>query len=164
MVGPAPRGWHIAQMNVARALYDTDDNRMAGFMDSLDRINALAEESSGFVWRLKDESGNATNMKLTDDPRFIVNMSVWETVEALYDFAYKSAHTPFIGRRHDWFEKPSEPIQVLWWIRSDSAPPDPATGLERLTELRENGPGPKAFTFKQPFDPPDSNAADNDAA
>lgn len=156
--------WHIAQMNVGRALHDTDDERMAGFMDNLDRINALAEASPGFVWRFMDESGNATNVQLTDDPRFIVNMSVWESIDALYDFAYKSAHTPFIGRRHDWFEKPSEPIQVLWWLRKGDPYPDPAAGLARLKFLRKNGPGPKAFTFKQRFDPPEVKPGDAEAA
>lgn len=146
--------WRIAQLNVARALYDTDDPRMADFMNNLDRINGLAEQSRGFVWRFQDESGNATGVQATPDPRLIINMSVWESIEALHDFAYKSDHTPFIGRRHEWFERPTEAIQVMWWLHVSEPFPYPTAGLARLQFLRKKGPGPNAFTFKHRFDPP----------
>jgi len=152
-VGRFP-GWHIAQINIATALYDLDDPRMAEFVDNLDRINGLAEASPGFVWRFQDESGNATNIQLAPDPRLIVNLTVWETIEDLHTFAYKSDHTPFIGRRHVWFEKPTDPIQALWWVPEGGVPIRPEAGLARLQLLRRKGPGPNAFTFKHRFDPP----------
>jgi Domain of unknown function (DUF3291) len=103
--------WHIAQLNVATALYPLDDERMAEFMGLLDSINALAENSPGFVWRLKSDQGDATDLKVTDDPKFIVNMSVWHSVEALSDFAYKSAHRMVMAKRRQWFVPPAGPYQ-----------------------------------------------------
>src|SRR3989442_657127 len=100
--------WHLAQMNVGTALFPMDDPRFKGFMDRLDDVNVLAESSPGFVWRLKSDSGNATDIKLTDNPLFIVNMSVWESVESLFDFTYKTAHAPVMAKRREWFEKPVE--------------------------------------------------------
>ncbi len=107
---------HIAQMNVGTALYDLTDPRMAYFMDNLDRVNALAEASPGFVWRLTGEGNNATDIKPPDDPRFIVNMSVWESVEALFDYVYRSDHRGVMVQRREWFAKPEGPYQVLWWV------------------------------------------------
>jgi len=146
-------GFHVAQMNVGHTLYPMADTRMREFAENLDRINALAEASPGFVWRLKDESNNATNIKLTNDPLFIVNMSVWASVEALFDFVYRSAHTPFITRRRDWFRKPEGPIQVLWWIPA-GAIPTPQEGLARLARLVAGGPTASAFSFKHRYPPP----------
>jgi hypothetical protein len=140
----------IAQMNVATALYDLDHPGMVDFMGNLDRINALAEASSGFVWRLKGEGNNATDLKTSEDPRFIVNMSVWESVEALFDFAYRSDHRAIMVRRREWFHKPEGPYQVLWWIEP-GAFPSVEDGLERLGHLAEHGPTPRAFSFKSVF-------------
>jgi hypothetical protein len=130
-----------------------DDARMKEFADNLDRINALAEASPGFVWRLKDESNSATNIKLTDDPLFIVNMSVWASVEALFDFVYRSTHTPFITRRRDWFRKSEGPIQVLSWLPAGTIPA-PQEGLARLARLAAEGPTASAFSFKHRYPPP----------
>ena len=105
---------HLAQMNVGTTLYDLDDTGMAGFMNNLDRINALAEQTPGFVWRLTGDGNNATDIKPSDDPRFIVNMSVWESVEALFDYVYKSDHRSIMVKRREWFAKPEGPYQVLW--------------------------------------------------
>lgn len=146
-------GFHIAQMNVGHTLYPMDDVRMQDFADNLERINALAEATPGFVWRLKDESNNATNIKLTDDPSFIVNMSVWASVEALFAFVYRSDHTPFMVRRREWFRMPEGPIQVLWWLPA-GAIPTPAEGLARLARLAAEGPTAAAFTFKRRYPPP----------
>jgi hypothetical protein len=141
---------HLAQMNVGTTLYDLDDPGMAGFMNNLDRINALAEQTSGFVWRLTGEGNNATDIKPGDDPRFIVNMSVWESVEALFDYVYKSDHRSIMVKRREWFAKPEGPYQVLWWVR-EGVPPTVAEGLERLRHLAAHGPTPYAFTFKTAF-------------
>ena len=147
------RIWHIAQMNVGRTVAPLDSPAIADFMAALDSINALAEASPGFVWRLQSDSGNATDIKTTDDPLFIVNMSVWASVEALFDFVYKSAHTPVMGRRREWFERPAEAYQVLWWVPAGHRP-TAAEGLARLDRLRLHGPSAHAFSFKQRFPAP----------
>ena len=153
--------WHIAQINVATALYPIDDPRLADFMNSLDEINALAESSPGFVWRLQSDSGNATDIQVTEDPRVIVNMSVWRDVESLFDFAYKSAHRLVMVRRREWFEKPEGAYQALWWVPAGHLP-SAEQGLARLQRLNSNGPGPQAFTFKSKFPPPDRSGAPED--
>jgi hypothetical protein len=141
---------HIAQMNVGTALYDLDDERMAEFVNNLDRVNALADATPGFVWRLQTEDGNATDIKPTDDPRFIVNMSVWETVEALFDYVYRSDHRAVMVQRRQWFTKPDGPYHVLWWVEA-GVPPSVEDGLARLDHLTRRGPTPYAFTFKTAF-------------
>lgn len=145
----------LAQMNVGTARYDLDNPGMADFMNNLDRINALAEAAPGFVWRLKGEGNNATDLKVADNPRFIVNMSVWEKVEALFGYVYRSDHRTFMVRRREWFEKPDGPYQVLWWIATGSIP-TVDEGSARLKHLAAHGPTPYAFTFKSAF--PENNA------
>jgi hypothetical protein len=137
-------------MNVGTALYDLGDERMAGFMQSLDRINALAEATPGFIWRLQSEGGNATDIKAAEDPRFIVNMSVWETVDALFDYVYRSDHRDVMVRRRQWFKRPEGPYHVLWWIEAGTLP-TVEVGLDRLAHLTRHGPTPFAFTFKAAF-------------
>jgi hypothetical protein len=122
---------HLAQMNVATALHDLDDPHMADFMMRLDDVNALAESSPGFVWRLQSDSGNATDIQVTGNPRLIVNMSVWESVEALFDFAYRSDHRDEMVKRRSWFEKPAGPYQVLWLGEPNRLPSEP--GLKSRT-------------------------------
>src|ERR1700730_14593438 len=100
-------GWHIAQMNVATAFYPLDDPRISEFMGLLDEVNALAEQSPGFVWRLKSDQGNATDIKASDDPKFIVNMSLWQSPEALFDFVYRSSHRLVMAKRRQWFAPPA---------------------------------------------------------
>ncbi|MBI3452883.1 MAG: DUF3291 domain-containing protein [Rhodospirillales bacterium] len=153
--------WHIVQLNVARAVAPRDSPQLADFMAALDGVNALAEASDGFVWRLKGDSGNATDIKTTDDPNFLVNMSVWTSVEALFGFVYRSAHTNVMARRREWFDKPTEAYQVLWWIPAGHVPTvDEA--LARLAHLRAHGPSPHAFTFKQRHPTPDRTGAPDD--
>ena len=148
-------GYQLAQLNVAWAKADMDDPLMADFMANLDRINALAERTPGFVWRLQSDSGNATDIQVTDDPRFIVNLTVWQDADSLFDFVYKSAHTPIMARRREWFEKRSEAIQVLWWVPAGHRP-SVREALARLGRLNKEGPTEKAFTFKRRFPPPDA--------
>jgi hypothetical protein len=150
---------HIAQMNVGTALYDLDHAGMAEFMGNLDRVNALAEVSPGFVWRLTGDGNNATDLKVSDDPRFIVNMSVWANVEALFDYVYRSDHRAVMVRRREWFEKPTGSYHVLWWI-GEGHRPDVAEGLARLRHLGEHGPTPYALTFKSAF--PENDAGPRD--
>src|ERR1700759_1217083 len=96
---------HLAQINIARLLAPIDDPKIADFVAQLDEINALADKSPGFVWRLKSDSGNRTEAPYNDDPFVIVNMSVWESIEALRDYAYTSNHVDVLRRRAEWFEK-----------------------------------------------------------
>ncbi|PTL85506.1 DUF3291 domain-containing protein [Vitiosangium sp. GDMCC 1.1324] len=150
------KAWHIAQLNVARAIAPLDSPQLADFMAALDRINALAESSPGFVWRLKSDDGNATDIKVSDDPNFIINMSVWESVELLFEFVYRSSHTPVMARRREWFEKSAEAYQVMWWIPAGHVP-TAEEAMARLRHLRENGPTPHAFTFRERHPAPDED-------
>ncbi|MGP1396765.1 MAG: DUF3291 domain-containing protein [Inquilinaceae bacterium] len=153
--------WHLAQINVATARFPLDHAGMADFMGQLDTVNALADASPGFVWRLQSDSGNATDIPVTDDPRFIVNMSVWESAEALFDFVYRSAHRPVMTRRREWFVPPKGAYHCLWWIEGGTVP-TVDDGLARLRHLDTHGPSPHAFTFKNRFAPPDNAAAPED--
>jgi len=145
--------WHIAQLNVGRAVAPLESPALADFVANLDRINALAEASAGFVWRLKSDSGNATDIKVSEDPRFIINMSVWSSIEALFEFVYRTAHTGIVARRREWFERPIEAYQVLWWVPAGHKP-TPQEALERLELLRRRGPTAEAFSFKQRYPAP----------
>jgi hypothetical protein len=145
--------WHIAQLNVGRAVAPPGSPELADFMAALDRINALAESSPGFVWRLQSDSGNATDILVSDDPRSLVNMSVWSSVESLFTYVYRSAHTDVMKRRREWFEKPTEAYQVLWWIPAGHIP-SVEEALARLADLRREGPTARAFTFSHRFPPP----------
>jgi Domain of unknown function (DUF3291) len=153
--------WHIAQMNVGTVLYPLDDPRIAEFMNALDEVNALAEASPGFVWRLQSDQGNATDIKMSDDQYFLVNMSVWQSVETLFDFVYKSSHRLFMGKRREWFARPAGAYQVLWWVEAGHLP-TAAEGLERLAHLEKHGASPRAFTFRQKFPPPSSRGEPED--
>ena len=130
---------------------------MRGFVAQLDEINALADGTPGFVWRLQTDAGNATYLRPYGDDRIIVNMSVWESVEALRRFVYGGRHAEVLRQRHEWFERLSTPILVLWWVPAGHIPSiDEAK--KRLAHLEEQGPGPFAFSFRDLF-PPDEEFA-----
>ena len=150
--------FHLAQVNVARALAPLDDPLLADFVANLDRVNALADAAPGFVWRLKDESGNATGIEVNDDPRVIINLSVWRTAELLFDFVYKTGHSSIMARRREWFERRDGPHMALWWVQAGHRP-SVAEALERLALLAARGPTAEAFTFKTRFPAPDSVVA-----
>ncbi len=145
--------WQLAQMNVGTMRYDREDRRMSGFMTRLDEINALADSAPGFVWRLQSDSGNATDIDVGGDPRFIVNMSVWVSLEALYHYVYQTTHRDVMVLRRHWFQRPDSAYQVLWWVPAGHRPA-PEEGLARLQHLQRHGPSGFAFTFKQPFAAP----------
>jgi hypothetical protein len=147
------RKWHLAQINVGTIKYLHDDPRMSGFMGRLDEINALADNSPGFVWRLQSDSGNATDIDVGGEPLFLANMSVWESSEALFDYVYKSMHREILIKRRNWFERPKGLYQVLWWIPAGHIP-SAQDGLDRLELLKELGPTPQAFNFKTLFPQP----------
>jgi hypothetical protein len=109
-------GWQLAQLNVGRLRAPLDDPSIADFVAALDRVNALAEASPGFVWRLQGAGGNATDIRVEEDPLLIVNMSVWDSLEALFDFTYRTGHNRILARRRDWFAERTEAHLVLWWV------------------------------------------------
>ena len=144
--------FHLAQLNVGAILAPLDSPVMADFANNLDKINALAEASPGFIWRLKDDANNATSIQMFDDERIIVNMSVWETLEHLYQFAYKSMHAEFLKRRKEWFEKMGEMYYVLWYVPAGTVP-GVMEARQRLEHLRAHGETPHAFSFSKRFGP-----------
>jgi hypothetical protein len=146
-------GWHLAQINVGRLVAPEGDPRVRPFFDALDRVNALAEASPGFVWRLQGEGNSATDLRPTADPLFIVNMSVWTDADALFAFVYRSAHTPEMARRREYFDRFDGAYQALWWV-SAAHRPSVDEGLSRLWRLDRYGPTPHAFTFKARFPEP----------
>ena len=145
---------YLAQLNIAKALYPLESVEMKDFMDNLDPVNAIAESSEGFVWRLQDDSGDATSIHVFDDPNIIINMSVWQSADALKNFMFRTHHRDFMRRKKEWFQVMAEDTYVLWWIEKDSLPTI-EQALERLNYLREHGDSPYAFTFKSNFTPAD---------
>jgi Domain of unknown function (DUF3291) len=139
----------LAQLNIATLEEPLESPRFAGFREALDRTNALAESSAGFVWRLVGDGKDASGYSPFGD-QVLVNLSVWENVDFLFDFVYKTAHADVMGQRKQWFPKMTEAHMVLWWIQPGHMPPL-TEAAERLSLLREQGPTPAAFTFKQRF-------------
>ena len=149
--------YEIAQLNVSRAVAPLDSPALADFVARLDEINGLAEQSPGFRWRLQGEDGNATDLRVGDDPQVIVNLTVWAAIEDLFAFTYRSDHKHVFARRYEWFERSDRPSTVLWWQRAGTIP-DLDDAFRRLALLGERGPTEEAFTFKQRFPPPDPAA------
>jgi len=144
--------FQLAQVNIARLRAPLDSPLLADFVANLDPVNALAEASAGFVWRLKDEGGNATSIPYSDDPAIIVNLSVWESVEALRAFTFRSHHTQFLKRRREWFERMDLAV-ALWWVEAGHRP-TPAEAREKLDHLERYGPGEAVFSFARAFAAP----------
>ncbi len=144
--------YHIAQVNIARMKGPLDGPVMAGFVARLDEINALADHSHGFVWRLQASGGNATYLRPYDDDRILFNMSVWETIEALKHYVYRTAHAELVRQRQAWFEKFAGVYVALWWVPAGHTP-----GIDeakkRLAYLDAHGPTQFAFTFQAAFLP-----------
>lgn len=145
--------YHLAQINIARMLAAIDDPIMVDFVANLPSINALAEQSPGFVWRLQSDSGDATSIKVYDDDMIIVNLTVWENPEALRVFVYKSNHYGFLRERKRWFEKFDGPYYAMWWVRAGHVPTT-EEAKARLEFLRQNGESSFAFSFKNVFPEP----------
>lgn len=147
--------FHLAQVNIGRILGPIDSDIMAGFVGQLAEINALAEVTPGFVWRLKTEDGDATAIRPYEDDRIMVNMSVWESAAALHGYVYQSAHVDVMRRRREWFARMTDAFMALWWVPAGHKP-TVAEAVERLAHLRAHGPTPVAFTFRQQFPAPDA--------
>jgi hypothetical protein len=145
--------YHLAQYNIAWLVAPLDDPRIADFKDGIDAVNRLADEAPGFVWRHQTDDGDSTSIRVRDDDRILINFSVWEDVESLFQYAFYSGHTDYYRRRNEWFVHEDEPFAVLWWVPAGHEPTvEEAEG--KLAELKANGPGPGAFTFKRRFGAP----------
>jgi len=141
---------HLAQLNIAKAKYSLEAPEIKEFVDNLDPVNNLAESSEGFIWRLKDENGDATNIQAFSDPDVIVNMSVWSSPETLKNFIFKTHHRDFLRRKKEWFDNITKDSYVLWWVPVGHIP-TLEEAVEKLEFLRNNGDTPNAFTFKSHF-------------
>lgn len=137
----------LAQLNIARLKHPLDDPRIKDFVDSLDRVNGVAERRDGFVWRLKGENGNATAIRMFDDPLLIVNISVWRSAESLENFVWQTVHKRIYGRRPEWFEPMHTPHFVMWWVEPGHRP-NVAEAQERLEHLTRHGPTEYAFGWE----------------
>jgi hypothetical protein len=146
--------YELAQLNIATMKEPLESPGMADFVANLDRINALAESSPGFVWRLKGDGADATTLRPLG-PDVIVNMSVWTDVASLNTYVFKSAHVEIMRRRKEWFARMREAYAVLWWVRKGHRP-TVAEAIAKLELLRANGPTKDAFTFKRAFPSPDA--------
>jgi hypothetical protein len=138
---------HLAQFNIARIRYPLDDPRMAEFVDNVKRVNALAEQIEGFVWRLQDASGHAMNMTVYDDPAILPNLTLWESVESLERFVWQTLHGRFYRRREEWFEPIETPL-VMWWVPAGERP-ILQEGVARLDYLKARGASDHVFGWER---------------
>jgi hypothetical protein len=144
---------HLAQINLARMVAPLEDPAMAGFVAQLEAVNAAAERSEGFVWRLQSDEGDATAVRVLDDAALLVNVSVWSSAESLLKYVYQSGHGPVLRDRARWFSRMTEAHLALWWL-PEGAPPTVEEALRRLLFLRAHGETPFAFTFRRRYDAP----------
>jgi hypothetical protein len=146
----------LAQLNLARLRMPLDAAENAEFVAALEPMNAIAETSPGFVWRLVGDTGQSSSfvdVPAIDDPLVIVNYSVWRDIESLKHYVYKSGHSSYLRRRQEWFEPTTQPSTVCWWT-PDGTIPDVAEAYARLERLRADGPSPEGWTLARPFPVP----------
>jgi hypothetical protein len=148
----------LAQLNIGIIRGPMDSPVMADFAASLERINAVADESEGFVWRLQTEDGDATSIRPFEREDLLVNMSTWRDLESLTRYVYHSAHVELMRRRREWFEPMKDAYVVLWWVPRGHRP-SVAEAIERLELLRRDGPSAQAFGFRNAFAAPDAERA-----
>jgi Domain of unknown function (DUF3291) len=155
-VSQASSGFHLAEFNIARLTHPLDSAEATEFVAALEPVNAIAEATPGFVWRLTDVSGASASYVAVpgiDDPQVIVNYSIWTNVESLQHFVYRSGHSAYLRRRREWFDASALPAIVCWWIPAGAIPPvDEA--YERLLHMREHGPSERGWPPSQPFPAP----------
>jgi hypothetical protein len=145
--------FHLAQLNIATLIEPLDSPRLADFVAALPEVNAIADAAPGFVWRLVDDTGADATQLRPFGPDDIVNLTVWESVETLREFVFRSGHVEPLWRRREWFQVPDQPYAVLWWVPAGHIP-TVAEAAQRLAQLREHGPGPEAFTLREPYPAP----------
>jgi hypothetical protein len=146
---------HLAQVNIAKMLAPIDDPIMQDFVNNLDRINAIADDIEGFIWRLKGDEDNATAIRVFEDDSLIINMSVWKDIDSLFNFTYKSGHIEVFKRRKEWFSKIKMQYIVFWYVPINHIP-TPEAARERLEYINTHGETPYAFTFRNKFSIRDS--------
>jgi hypothetical protein len=146
--------YHIAEINIAKMKgVDINDPIMKEFMENLDRVNEIAESSEGFVWRLKDESNNATNLNPYDDEQILINVSVWESIEQLENFMYKTFHSDFLKRRKEWFLAYGTAHTAMWWVSAGHLP-SLQEAVDKLEYLQKHGASLESFDFRNKFAAP----------
>ncbi|HXU02181.1 MAG TPA: DUF3291 domain-containing protein [Polyangia bacterium] len=150
--------YDLAQVNIMRLRAPLDSPELAPFVAALDPVNALAEQAPGFVWRLKAADGNSTSLRIFEDDSLIVNMSTWRSLEALTDYAYRSAHVDIMRRRREFAVPIAEAYIALWWVPRGHQPTI-AEAEARLRHLRAHGPTAHAFGVRTPFPAPNATAA-----
>lgn len=148
--------YHLAQYNIARLVAPLDSPQIADFIAALDPLNKLADEAPGFVWRHQTDEGNSTSIRVREDPMIIINFSVWEDVDSLFEYAYHSKHVEIFRRRREFFEGHTGAYAVLWWV-PEGHEPSVEEAEERLRYLEANGPTEHAFTFKKRFPAPNTH-------
>ncbi|MFG1946488.1 DUF3291 domain-containing protein [Nonomuraea sp. NPDC048826] len=142
---------HLAQLNIAHLRAPIDSAELAEFVALLEPINTLADQAPGFVWRLKESETDPTATVVHDyGDHLLVNFSVWEDLDTLWNYVYRSGHLEVLRRRREWFHRVAESYMVMWWV-PDGVIPSLAEGMARLDRLRTEGPGPEAFTFKDSY-------------
>jgi hypothetical protein len=149
--------YHLAQINIGRLIAPIDDPRIADFVNQLEAINALADATPGFIWRLQSSSGNATDVPYSDDPTIMVNMSVWQSLDALLAYTYTSKHIEVLRDRAKWFEKMDKPHYCLWWVPAGHIP-SVTEGRERLEHYQLHGATPYSFWFSKRFPAPEEES------
>lgn len=154
--------YHLAQLNIASMIAELDDPLMQDFVDNLEGINQLADNSPGFIWRLEGAAGDATSLRVFDDKMLLVNMSVWRSLAELKNFVYQSLHVEILRRKKEWFRKFSGVYQVLWWIEAGHIP-DVEEAREKLAYLQAHGASAQAFSFQRDFPAPDDNPVETTA-
>ena len=145
--------FQLAQINVAQAVAEMDSAVMSGFVSRLDEINAMADAAPGFIWRLQSEDGDATSINVFDDELMLINMSVWDSIESLKVFVYRTVHVELIQDREAWFGRMGTPHQALWWIPTGHIPTE-QEGKDKLAHIQEHGPSQQAFSFGRSFPKP----------
>ena len=151
--------YHLAQMNIAKFRLPQEHPVNADFVNNVDRVNAIAEEQPGYIWRYKGSGNNALDLKAFDDPNIAFNMSVWRDISSFADFVYRNnEHKTFMSRRKEWFDK-IDFHMVLWWIEPDRIPTVEESKI-RLELLRSIGPTYAAFTVKKAYKAPSGEILD----
>ncbi|MEU7880687.1 DUF3291 domain-containing protein [Microbispora bryophytorum] len=146
---------HLAQFNVAHLRAPLDSPDLADFVAALEPINVLSDAAPGFVWRMTGGDRHTDTIQHEYGDHLLVNFSIWESREALWNFVYRSAHLGVLQRRREWFHRVAEPYTVMWWV-PEGHRPSLKEAMTRLDLLRAQGPGPEAFTFKDFYDSSDA--------
>lgn len=154
LVSPMIRRRELAQVNLAWMRYPLDDDRMSDMREAIHRINAVGDRSPGFVWRFQTSGGDATDVRVLDDPRVLFNLSLWRSIDDLRRYVHRTEHVAFLRRRREWFLPPPRPPLALWWVAAGDRP-TVEEAMARLQRLWREGPSREAFSLSRVFGPDD---------